>query len=70
MKKVSFTIFMIVAIFKEYSEAIERWDTTVHDRLFALDYTYTPGNGNLMGRDEHMNFTKNGNVTVDSLACY
>ena len=51
----------------EYSEAIARRDASVHERLFAHDYTYTHGGGNIMGREEHMNFTKNGGVVVDSL---
>lgn len=52
---------------KEYEEAIARRDATVHERLYAHDYTYTPGNGNIMGREEHMSFTKSGAVEVKSL---
>jgi uncharacterized protein (TIGR02246 family) len=57
----------ILKLTTEYSEAIARRDASVHNRLFADDYTYTHGGGNIMGREEHMNFTKKGNVTVDSL---
>jgi uncharacterized protein (TIGR02246 family) len=51
---------------KEY-EAIAARDASVHERLFADDYTYTPGNGNFMGRAEHIKFTKSGAVAVKSL---
>jgi uncharacterized protein (TIGR02246 family) len=57
----------VLKLHKEYEEAIARRDASVHERLFAADYTYTPGNGNLMGRAEHMNFTKSGTVDVKSL---
>ncbi len=57
----------VIQLTKEYSKAIARRDASVHERLFAKYYTYTPGNGNFMGRDEHMNFTKKGGLTVDSL---
>ncbi|HEY0667384.1 MAG TPA: nuclear transport factor 2 family protein [Sphingobacteriaceae bacterium] len=52
---------------QEYADAIARRDASVHERLFASDYTYTPGNGNIMDREEHMNFTKSGVAVVDSL---
>ena len=57
----------VLKLNKEYEEAIARRDVSVHERLFADDYTYTPGNGNFMGRTEHMNFTKLGTVVVKSL---
>ncbi len=57
----------VLKLNKEYEEAIARRDASVHERLFADDYTYTPGNGNFMGRAEHMNFTKSGTVEVKSL---
>lgn len=57
----------ILKLNKEYEEAIARSDASVHERLFADDYTYTPGNGNFMGRAEHMSFTKSGAVVVKSL---
>ncbi len=50
----------VLKLTTEYSEAIARRDASVHNRLFAEDYTYTPGNGNFMGREEHMNFAKKG----------
>lgn len=58
----------VLKLTTEYSEAIARRDASVHNRLFAEDYTFTPGNGNFIGREEHMNFTKKGQVTVDSLS--
>ncbi len=58
----------VLKLTTEYSEAIARRDASVHNRLFAEDYTYTHGGGNFMGREEHMNFTKKGQVTVDSLS--
>jgi len=57
----------VLKLNKEYEEAIARRDATVHERLFAADYTYTPGNGNIMGREEHMSFTKSAAVEVKSL---
>ncbi|MCA1600707.1 MAG: nuclear transport factor 2 family protein [Acidobacteria bacterium] len=57
----------VLKLYKEYEEAIARRDASVHERLFADDYTYTPGNGNFMGRTEHMKFTKSGAVVVQSL---
>ena len=57
----------VLKLNKEYEEAIARRDASVHERLFAADYTYTPGNGNFMGRAGHMNFTKSGAVEVKSL---
>ncbi len=57
----------VLKLTTEYSEAIARRDASVHNRLFAEDYTSTPGNGNFMGREEHMNFAKKGQVTVDLL---
>ena len=57
----------VLKLNKEYEEGIARRDASVHERLFAADYTYTPGNGNFMDRVEHMNFTKNGGVVVKSL---
>lgn len=50
----------VLKLYKEYEEAIARRDASVHERLFADDYTYTPGTGNFMGRTEHMKFTKSG----------
>ena len=57
----------VLKLYKEYEDAISRRDATVHERLFAPDYTYTPGNGNFMDRTEHMNFTKSESVVVESL---
>src|SRR6476661_1899033 len=57
----------ILKLTKEYSEAIARRDASVHERLFAHDYSYTHDKGNFMGREEHINFTKKGKVVVDSL---
>lgn len=57
----------VLKLNKEYEEAIARCDAAVHERLFALDYTYTPGNGKIMGRVDHMSFTKSGTVEVKSL---
>jgi len=57
----------VLKLNKEYEEAIARRDASVHERLLAADYTYTPDNGNLMGREEHMNFTKNGGLVIESL---
>jgi len=57
----------VLKLNREYEEAIARRDASVHERLFAADYTYTPGNGNFMDRAEHMNFTKSGTVEVKSL---
>lgn len=56
----------VLKLNKEYEEAIARRDASVHERLFADDYTYTPGNGNFMGRSEHINFTKSGAMVVES----
>ena len=58
----------VLKLNKEYEDAIARRDPSVHERLFAPDYTYTPGNGNFMDRVEHMKFTKNGGVVVKSLS--
>jgi uncharacterized protein (TIGR02246 family) len=57
----------VLKLNKEYEEAIARRDVSVHERLFADDYTYTPGNGNFTGRAGHMSFTKSGAVEVKSL---
>ena len=57
----------VLKLNKEYQEAIARRDASVHERLFAADYTYTPGNGNIMGREEHLSFTKSAAVEVKSL---
>ena len=57
----------VLKLNKEYEEAIARRDATVHERLLAHDYTYSPGNGNIMGREEHMNFTKKGGLVIESL---
>ena len=57
----------VLKLNKEYEEAIARRDATVHDRLLTHDYTYTPGNGKIMGREDHMSFTKSGAVEVKSL---
>ena len=57
----------VLKLNKEYEEAIARRDATVHERLLAHDYTYSPGNGNIMGREDHMSFTKSGAVEVKSL---
>jgi uncharacterized protein (TIGR02246 family) len=57
----------VLKLNKEYEEAMARRDATVHERLFAHDYTYSPGNGKIMGREDHMSFTKSGAVEVKSL---
>ena len=57
----------VLKLNKQYEEAIARRDASVHERLFASDYTYTPGNGNFMDRTEHMKFTKGGSAVVKSL---
>lgn len=57
----------VLKLTQEYTEAIARRDASVHERLFADDYTYTPGNGKFMGREEHMQFTKAGALVVESL---
>ncbi len=57
----------VLKLYREYEDAISRRDATVHERLFAPDYTYTPGNGNFMDRTEHIKFTKSGSVVVESL---
>lgn len=57
----------VLKLNKEYEEAIARRDASVHERLFAHDDTYTPDNGNIMGREEHMNFTKKGGLVIESL---
>ena len=57
----------VLKLNREYEEAIARRDASVHERLFADDYTYTPDNGNIMGRVEHMNFTKKGGLVIESL---
>ncbi len=51
----------------EYEDAIRRRDVSVHQRLFAEDYTYTPGNGNFMKRAGHMAFATSGAASVDTL---
>jgi len=56
----------VLALQKEYESAIERRDASVHERLFADDYTYTPGNGAFMDRASHMAFTRSGAVAVGS----
>jgi len=56
----------VLALQKEYESAIERRDASVHERLFADDYTYTPANGALMDRASHMAFTRSGAVAVGS----
>ena len=57
----------VLKLNKEYEDGIARRDASVHQRLFADDYTYTPGNGSIMDRTEHMAFTKSGTVVVESL---
>ena len=57
----------VLKLTKEYQGGIGRRDASVHERLFADDYTYTPGNGKFMGREEHMQFTKSGALVVESL---
>ena len=57
----------VLKLTKEYEGGIARRDASVHERLFADDYTYTPGNGKFMGREEHMQFTKSGALAVESL---
>jgi uncharacterized protein (TIGR02246 family) len=56
----------VLALQKEYESAIERRDASVHERLFADDYTYTPGNGAFMDRLSHMAFTRSGALAVGS----
>jgi ketosteroid isomerase-like protein len=56
----------VLALQKEYESAIERRDASVHERLFADDYTYTPGNGAFMDRERHMAFTRSGALAVGS----
>jgi uncharacterized protein (TIGR02246 family) len=56
----------VLALQKEYESAIERRDASVHKRLFADDYTYTPGNGAFMDRASHMAFTRSGALAVGS----
>ena len=56
----------VLALQKEYESAIERRDASVHERLFADDYTYTPGNGAFMDRTSHMAFTRSGAMAVGS----
>ncbi len=56
----------VLKLNQEYEEATARRDASVHERLFADDYTYTPGNGNFMGKAEHINFTKSGAMVVES----
>ena len=57
----------VLALQKEYEGAIERRDASVHERLFADDYTYTPGNGPFMDRAGHMAFTRSGALNVGSI---
>ena len=57
----------VVKLTDEYEDGIRRRDASVHERLFAADYTYTPGNGNLMDRESHMAFTTSGATSVESL---
>lgn len=57
----------IARLTEEYEDGIRRRDATVHERLFAEDYTYTPGNGNFMKRADHMAFTKSGVTAVSAL---
>src|SRR5688500_10556836 len=57
----------ILKLTAEYEDGIRRRDVTVHERLFADDYTYTPGNGNFMKRAGHMAFTTSGVTTVQDL---
>jgi ketosteroid isomerase-like protein len=54
----------VLALQQEYEGAIERRDASVHERLFADDYTYTPGNGAFMDRARHMAFTRSGALAV------
>lgn len=57
----------ILKLTNEYEDGIRRRDVSVHQRLFAEDYTYTPGNGNFMKREGHMAFTASGAASVDTL---
>jgi uncharacterized protein (TIGR02246 family) len=56
----------VLKLQKEYEAAIARRDASVHERLFADDYTYTPGNGDFLDKAGHIAFTKSGAVSVDS----
>jgi uncharacterized protein (TIGR02246 family) len=56
----------VTALVREYEGAMTRRDASVHERLFAEDYTYTPGNGAFMGREEHMKFTRSGALAIES----
>jgi uncharacterized protein (TIGR02246 family) len=57
----------VLKLTAEYEDAIRRRDPSVHERLFAEDYTYTPGNGNFMNRKGHMAFTASGAASVEWL---
>lgn len=57
----------ILRLTNEYEDGIRRRDASVHQRLFADDYTYTPGNGNFMNRTAHMAFTTSGATSVETL---
>ena len=57
----------VLKLTTEYEYGIRRRDASVHERLFAADYTYTPGNGNFMNRAEHMAFTTSGTASVGTL---
>jgi uncharacterized protein (TIGR02246 family) len=57
----------IATLVEQYEDGIRNRDASVHERLFAPDYTYTPGNGALMGRTDHMAFTTSGAVALDTL---
>ena len=56
----------VLALQNEYERAVERRDASVHERLFADDYTYTPGNGAFMDRAGHMAFTRSGALNIGS----
>jgi uncharacterized protein (TIGR02246 family) len=56
----------VARVTTEYEDAIRQRDASTHERLFAEDYTYTPGNGNFMNRKAHMAFTRSGVVSVES----
>ena len=51
----------------QYEYGIRLREASVHERLFAADYTYTPGNGNFMNRASHIAFTTSGTASVGTL---
>ena len=57
----------VLKLHREYEDGISRRDASVHERLFADDYTYTLGNGDFMDKARHIAFTKSGAVNVSSL---